>query len=1046
MSKNHFDCLGNFLEYRNLCLLIFLFFFFLLPINVLAVSDSMLGYWKFDDTVSSVPDSSGDGGAADLSSLTPARYFSNNVPGTHFTNTFSLDLNPNTGGKITFANQSNLKPTQSLSFSIWIKLDQIPGSVRNIGGNYPSVPNNKGFLFQIDSNYIYFTVGNGSNYAIAHAPISGNVGNWINLIGIWDQSGQKVTIYLNGSEQTYITWGNSIVYDSTTEFKIEPFPGKIDDVRLYDRALTASEISDIASGNHTSATWLGLGSNYSNYSNWNISAKPDPYTLVNIPSTSSPPVFSESVGMAGLTIESGAALNINQYNLTMNDSAQFVNNGTLLFNNNPTQIFSGFVNDTDSGTVIINPTAASTGLKTGSTYYNLTIGITGPGIALTLNSNLAVNGNLHIENGNLNASSNSITVKGDFASSASGIFYPGTSTVYFTGTNQAILGTNDFWNLYKSTSTADTLSFAADGTQTVLNALTLQGASSTSQYLSLRSTTEGTQWHIDPQGTRDVSSLNIKDSHNSNTTPIILTGRNIDAGNNYGWTFDTIPPTVSLNTIQSPSTNSRPSITGTASDVNSAITSVKFQMDSTSGTWSSCLASDGSFNGNIESFSCILGSNLSDGTHTIYIYATDVNIQDSSAISDSFIIDTKDPDISSVSSDPHSTSADISWDTDEDTSSKVEYGKSSSYGHSKTENESNGVKNHDVTISDLTECTEYHYRVISKDDADNESKSSDKSFKTSGCATTTSDSTAATATSTTSTTTATDTQNIPTATAPQNPNQTNQTTSAQTPTAAPASTPQNYNGETSTDWQKKYFSNEYCYEENRCGGQADPDNDGVSNNDEFRFNTDPNNPDSDNDGLKDGVEIESGHDPTKAQDGAEGDQMTFESPRENGKIVKDKYEVKNVEYVDISGKKKLKISGKGPPNTYLTVYVFSDPVVLTVKTDADGNWSYVLDNNLDDGNHEVYVAVTDNTGKISAKSEPIAFVKTAEAVTVIPPAEAAAEKNAQPVTKKRFGTDLVLVVSFTLLGLLAALLLVGLYRHKSGKKDTEENPNQYISM
>ena len=60
---------------------------------------------------------------------------------------------------------------------------------------------------------------------------------------------------------------------------------------------------------------------------------------------------------------------------------------------------------------------------------------------------------------------------------------------------------------------------------------------------------------------------------------------------------------------------------------------------------------------------------------------------------------------------------------------------------------------------------------------------------------------------------------------------------------------------TSPDWQKKYFGNEICQDVNICGDNADPDHDGLTNLEEFKLGTDPNNPDSDGDGLADGDEV-----------------------------------------------------------------------------------------------------------------------------------------------------------------------------------------------
>ncbi len=60
---------------------------------------------------------------------------------------------------------------------------------------------------------------------------------------------------------------------------------------------------------------------------------------------------------------------------------------------------------------------------------------------------------------------------------------------------------------------------------------------------------------------------------------------------------------------------------------------------------------------------------------------------------------------------------------------------------------------------------------------------------------------------------------------------------------------------TSAEWQKKYFNSEICANSTVCGDSADPDNDGLTNIDEYKVGTDPNNKDSDGDGLADGDEV-----------------------------------------------------------------------------------------------------------------------------------------------------------------------------------------------
>ena len=80
------------------------------------------------------------------------------------------------------------------------------------------------------------------------------------------------------------------------------------------------------------------------------------------------------------------------------------------------------------------------------------------------------------------------------------------------------------------------------------------------------------------------------------------------------------------------------------------------------------------------------------------------------------------------------TSITISWNTDELSSSIVEYGITSSYGHSTVEADTSPrVLNHSVNISGLSECAIYHYRVKSNDANGNLATGVDVQFQTGGC-------------------------------------------------------------------------------------------------------------------------------------------------------------------------------------------------------------------------------------------------------------------------------------------------------------------------
>lgn len=173
----------------------------------------------------------------------------------------------------------------------------------------------------------------------------------------------------------------------------------------------------------------------------------------------------------------------------------------------------------------------------------------------------------------------------------------------------------------------------------------------------------------------------------------------------------------------------------------------------------------------------------------------------------------------------------------------------------------------------------------------------------------------------------------------------------------------------------------------------DADGDGLSDAEEARLGTDLNIRDTDGDGFSDGEEVRGGFDPLKYSPGDKRDKIQFQAAKDIAAAPELKTEREDTRYTVTKVENRISpetnrrttvISGKGLPNAYLTLYIYSDPIVVTVLTDGSGNWQYDLDRSLEDGNHEVYVAVTDNMGRITAQSKSLPFIKTAEAVTVTP--------------------------------------------------------------
>ncbi len=187
---------------------------------------------------------------------------------------------------------------------------------------------------------------------------------------------------------------------------------------------------------------------------------------------------------------------------------------------------------------------------------------------------------------------------------------------------------------------------------------------------------------------------------------------------------DTIAPTVS---ITSPKNNATVSgtitISGTASD-NVGVAGVQFKIDGNNvgaeDTASPYSASEDT-------------TTVSDGSHTLTAVARDAagNLKTSSVITINILNhDSNPPVVTNVSaSSLTQISALITWTTNENADSQVEFGTSSSYGQSTTV-DTNLVTSHSVGLGSLAPGTTYHYRVKSKDAAGNLTVGTDRTFKT----------------------------------------------------------------------------------------------------------------------------------------------------------------------------------------------------------------------------------------------------------------------------------------------------------------------------
>jgi prepilin-type N-terminal cleavage/methylation domain-containing protein len=212
------------------------------------VSSSLVGYWKFDETSgTTAADSSGAGNNGTQSTgPTP----STDVPTTRFTNARSLSFD-GVSNHVSLADDPLDFGTSNYSVSVWIKTSVLtdmavvskdPGG----GGGYG--------IWLSSAGKAYF-VSRASVSKYKDTGVSTTVvadGNWHHIVGA--RNGGTLTLWIDGVQENSNTGVSGSTSNAQTatigtwHSSLYPFAGKVDDVRLYNRALSASEIADIAAG------------------------------------------------------------------------------------------------------------------------------------------------------------------------------------------------------------------------------------------------------------------------------------------------------------------------------------------------------------------------------------------------------------------------------------------------------------------------------------------------------------------------------------------------------------------------------------------------------------------------------------------------------------------------------------------------------------------------------------------------------------------------------------------------------------------------------
>lgn len=211
---------------------------------------------------------------------------------------------------------------------------------------------------------------------------------------------------------------------------------------------------------------------------------------------------------------------------------------------------------------------------------------------------------------------------------------------------------------------------------------------------------------------------------------------------------------------------------------------------------------------------------------------------------------------------------------------------------------------------------------------------------------------------------------------------------------------------------------------------VDTDGDMIGDFDEVQvYGTDPERKDSDGDGALDGEEIIARTDPRgdRSVDLSPSEQLVNDDPRLSGVTRSDILEITQIERTsDVGPDTALRFAGSAPPYAFVTLFVFSDPMLRVAQANASGTWSILLDETLPLGTHDAIVSLVDGKGRVLARSLPVSFTKDLSGLVV-----------AHPLDTTKSTRSLVPILSFSLFlaSIGVGLSVFGLFLRRHNKSE-----------
>jgi hypothetical protein len=207
------------------------------------LNQKLVGYWTMNDSSGNATDSSGN----DIT-------LTNSGTATYAAGKFSNSVDVNGSSQHLYsADNADLSITGQVTISAWINPDTVTGT-QTIAGKWDGA--NESYLLSLNGSAVRMSIDGAGNYAETATTVV-TTGSYQHVVGVYENASGTVSIYVNGVKKSVTVTGTiptsiaddggrfSVGAEDSTGGATNYFNGKVDDLRLYSRALSGNEASSL---------------------------------------------------------------------------------------------------------------------------------------------------------------------------------------------------------------------------------------------------------------------------------------------------------------------------------------------------------------------------------------------------------------------------------------------------------------------------------------------------------------------------------------------------------------------------------------------------------------------------------------------------------------------------------------------------------------------------------------------------------------------------------------------------------------------------------